>query len=163
MKAKFLLFGCALLLAAPGAGGRAGSGCAERILSLQHHRCVRPCRKAVALRRNEAIRRLLQHHDGHAHVRFRDRNGDGGGPDAERSDHRSPIRPRGAISQNPLNGTSAYTNTGKELTIFGETYKIAYGVISSGVVKNFVFVGTSTTSGLTKANCVARGVADLIN
>ena len=162
MKAKFLLFGCALLLAAPGAGA---APAADVLNGSYLYNIIDVCGLAAKPWPSGVTKQF----DGSYSITmgtltFDSATGMATAAGQTLSDQIIvPNSTACAISQNPLNGTSAYTNTGKELTIFGETYKIAYGVISSGVVKNFVFVGTSTTSGLTKANCVARGVADLIN
>jgi hypothetical protein len=68
----------------------------------------------------------------------------------------------GNISKNPYTASGAYASTSKTFTFGGQTYDAIYGKVVSGVVQQFEFSGTSTSTGLTSANCVVTGTASII-
>jgi hypothetical protein len=68
----------------------------------------------------------------------------------------------GNTGQNPSAFSGAYTNTATALTLNGENFQAVYGKLMKGVAQDVEFVGTSTSSGLTSANCVEHGQASLI-
>jgi len=73
-----------------------------------------------------------------------------------------PNSPGGKVSRNTYTAQGAYASTATTFVFQGTTYDAVYGKVVSGVVQQFEFSGTSTSKGLTTANCVTNGTALII-